>query len=113
MLENLDPESNLKYHSNFKYYSTDEFLNCMSVSETSFSILHCNIRSLNANYDKLTFMLNDLNREFSIIGLSEIKFTQNKEVVSNIEIPNYNFIYQQSWNLYKRKYKVCEKELMT
>ena len=43
-------------------------------------------------------ILNDLNNEFSIIGLSEIKFTQNKEVVSNIEIPNYNFIYQQSFS---------------
>jgi exonuclease III len=45
-------------------------------------------------------MLNDLNHEFSIIGLSEIKFTQNKEVVSSIEIPNYNFIYQQSFSNY-------------
>ena len=66
------------------------------MSETSFSILHCNFRSLNANYDKLTCMLNDSNHEFRIIDLSEIKFTQNKEVVSNIEIPNYNFIFQQS-----------------
>lgn len=93
-------ESNLFSHSNFKYYSTYDFNNSVDINDnctsTSFSALHCNIRSLGANCDKLMNMLNELHHGFSVIGLSEIKFTQDKEVLSNISVPGYNFISQPS-----------------
>ena len=68
---------------------------CMCVDTallTSFSAIHCDIRSLNANFDKLTCILTDLNHDFDVIGLSEIKFTRYKEPVGNFQIQNFNFI---------------------
>jgi len=60
---NLDPDSNLPLHTNFKYYSIDDFNNDNNIkvcsSNNYISILHCNVRSLNANFDKLSHVLHD------------------------------------------------------
>ena len=39
----------------------------------AFSFLHCNIRSVSANLDNLNHLLFELDRSFSIIGLTETK----------------------------------------
>ena len=49
------------------YFSTDEFI---SSSQYSFSILH-NIRSLNKNFEKLREYLSLVNRDFSVVALTE------------------------------------------
>ena len=42
------------------------------------SALHCNIRSINANFDSLSQMLHQLNHNFSITGLSETRINLSK-----------------------------------
>ena len=53
-----DPDVNMPSKVNFDYYSISDFNSSIdiqnSVSHRAFSILKCNIRSLNANFDHLT-----------------------------------------------------------
>jgi len=100
-LNNLDPDINSPSICNSKYYSTSEFAadfdisNC--VSGKHFSALHSNIRSLNANIDKLTQLLHELHHNFSIIGLSETKLkVAGPQTIFNNQIPGYNFVSQPS-----------------
>ena len=60
------------------------------------SLLHCNIRSLQANQDNLVDLINNLNFDYSIIGLSEIKFQVGKDTYSNTSINNYSCLSQPS-----------------
>ena len=56
-----DPDVNMPSKVNFDYYSIPDFNSSIdiqnSVSHRAFSILNCNIRSLNANFDHLTLGL--------------------------------------------------------
>lgn len=85
---------------NFNYYSTndfqnnDEIANCFSKKAVSF--VHCNIRSLSANHDRLIDMLSDLFHPFSIIGLTETKLHISKNQIINTELPGYHFLSQPS-----------------
>ena len=62
---------------------------------TSFSVIHNNIRSLNANLEKFqTHLLNELAYEFDVIGISETKITNlSQHNRSNLNIPGYSFEY--------------------
>ena len=76
-LSDLDADQNFPSQSNFKYYSVhdfhvDEEIKNLSSSD-SFSVLHCNIRSLAANCDKRSYLLSDLKYSFSVIGISETR----------------------------------------
>ena len=66
------------------------------VSQQSFAALNCNIRSLQSNHDNLVHMLSELQFPFSVIGLSEIKFKFDKDIITNVNIPGYDFISQPS-----------------
>ena len=59
-----DPDTNMPSKVNFDYYSVSDFINSTDNQNLnlfkSFSVLNCNIRSLNANFDHLTQMLSDL-----------------------------------------------------
>ena len=96
----LDPDVNLPLQTNFKYYSINDFLcdnnikNCLSYNH--FSALHCNIRSINANFDHLSTMLSQLKHEFSIIALSETKIKVQSGLTLNIDLPGYRFLSQPS-----------------
>ena len=96
----IDPESNLPSMVNFKYYSTHDFHQSSEISSLfsnkSFSIIHCNIRSLAKNYDSLVSMLDELQLSFDVIGLSEIKFKIDKDQLVNTSSPNYKFVSQPS-----------------
>lgn len=96
----LDPDINLPLQTNFQYYTVDEFKNDNNIknclNNNYFSALHCNIRSLNANFDHFSEMLHRLNHEFSIIGLTEIKIRIDSLYTLNNEIPGYKFISQPS-----------------
>ena len=84
----------------FDYYSIHKFHSCetirQSISNTSFSVLHHNIRSLAANFDDLTLLLSDLKHDFNIIGLSETKIMIDKPPLTNISMPGYQFASQPS-----------------
>ena len=99
-LENLDPDINLPISCNSKYYSTQdiskdyEIRNCMTGKH--FSVLHCNIRSLNANFDNFNHLLSELNYNFSVIGLTETKFKVSSQPTFNNNINGYRFHSQPS-----------------
>ena len=64
------------------------------VSDSSFSLLHNNIRSLKRNLENFqVHLLDELNFEFSIIGVSETKTISGKEMDFNPSIPGYVFEY--------------------
>ena len=99
-LSSFDPKINVPSKVNFKYFTPHQFHSSPEImhsfSEKSTSVLHCNIRSISANHDKLYEMLNYLKYKFSIIGISEAWLTKSKENISNISIPGYDFISQPS-----------------
>ena len=77
-LTDLDADLNMPLDNNFCFLSTHDFhsnydINECLLSGQSFSLINCNIRSLSANFDKLSNMLSELYFPFSLIGLTEIK----------------------------------------
>ena len=97
-LDHFDIESHVSHNINFDYFDVHDFHNNSELTslKNSLSFLHCNVRSLQANYDKLIDLLACLNFEFSIIGLSEIKFQIGKENCMNTAMKDYSFISQSS-----------------
>jgi len=79
------------YHSiSSEYHTESEFnlkYNSLTTNNIKISIMHVNIRSLNANYTKLQQLLLNLHLQFDVIVLSEI-WTNNIEFMNNI-LPNY------------------------
>ena len=43
-------------------------------------------------------MLNELDAEFSVIGLTEIKLKFNQDPIINCNLPGYKFIFQPSYS---------------
>ena len=80
--------------------TTSDFKNNYEISNCSsgnyFSVVHSNIRSLNANFDGLLQMLTEMNHSFSLIGLTETKYTTFQESLHSHNIPGYLFISQPS-----------------
>ena len=91
----MPTDQNFRYYSSHDFHSDHDIIECSSDAK-SFSALHCNIRSLAANYDNMLTMLSDLNFSFSLIGLSETKIKSDKNNLLNISIPGYNFLSQPS-----------------
>ena len=81
----------------FYSYSPLIFLiNECLLSGQSFSLINCNIRSLSANFDKLSNMLSELYFPFSLIGLTEIKQKIDQPPISNTDLCGYQFLSQPS-----------------
>lgn len=87
---------------NFNYYDVHNFHAGPEIAdrfnENCFSAIHCNIRSLSSNYDKLENMLVELYHPFSIIGLTETKIKSEQDNVSvlNTAMPGYHFMSEPS-----------------
>lgn len=86
-LSNSDPESNTPSKVNFNY----EISSC---SNKAFSLLNCNIRSIQANFDNLMQLLNYLNYPFHIVSLLETWLNRSNEQISNLDLPGYSFLSQ-------------------
>ena len=99
-ISNLDSDVNIPSQSNFKYYSAEEFRNDYMIKNCilsdHFATLHCNIRSLNSNFDNLEQMLSELSCNFSVIGLSETRISINQENLSNNQLEGYTIVPQPS-----------------
>ena len=100
-LTNRDIDLHMPTDNNFGYYSMQDFNNRNDIIECksnpkAFSALHCNIRSLSANFDCLLNMLHGLNLSFPLIGLSETKFLKDKDISSNVNIAGYDLISEPS-----------------
>ena len=89
----------MPFEFNFNYYSTHDFhwnhdIYESSLDPRSFSALHCNIRSIQGNYDNFAHMLFELQFSLYVIGLPETKFMIDKDILTNIDLPGYDFISQ-------------------
>lgn len=60
----------------------------------TFTILHCNIRSLSKNFNLIEEMLRTLDSKSDIIGVTETKL--NEFSVANVDIESYNFYHTDS-----------------
>ena len=93
-------DNNILYDINFDHYTPHEFHSkvCIrnAISKKPFSIIHCNIRSLSANFDSLSTLLSDLQHNFSVIGISETRLLVGREQITNTSIPGYTFFSQPS-----------------
>ena len=58
--------------------------------------MHCNIRSLSANFDNLQHMPFELYLPYSVMGLTEIKLKADQSFLPNIEMPSYLSTLQPS-----------------
>ena len=100
-LTDLDADLNMPLDSNFGFYSIHDFHSNYDISECllsgqSFSLINCNIRSLSANFHKLSNMLSELYFPFSLIGLTEIKQKIGESPISNTDLYGYQFLSQPS-----------------
>ena len=99
-LTNLDIDLHMPSDLNFDYFTSYDFhsnqgiINCLSSNSLSF--LNCNIRSLQANFDNLANMLTELYFLISVVGVTETKLKNDKEVLLNINITGYSFLSQPS-----------------
>lgn len=66
-----------------------------SCSSKAFSLLNCNIRSIQANFDNLVQLLRDLNYPFNIISLSKT-WLRSSEKICNLDLPGYSFLSQST-----------------
>ena len=78
-----------------KYFSPHSFsaLKDTKKLETSnFSLLHTNIRSLKRNQENFEIhLLNELNYQFSVIGITETRITEAGTLNFDPSLPNYEF----------------------
>ena len=88
-LASSDVDLHLPYDMSFQYYNSHKFQDNRYISEyfsdKYFSALHCNIRSLSANFDNLQHVLSELDLLFSTVGLIEIKLKSDQSFLLNIE----------------------------
>ena len=93
----INPFINYLNH-NHNYYDCQQFLNEFRNQEYQFSFLNTNISSLSKHFDELVVFLNNIQLQFTVISLTEIR-NINLLNFKNI-LPNYEFIYECS-SLYK------------
>ena len=74
---------------NCRYYDNLEFTTMRSNQKECLSLFHLNIASLNAHYDELKSLLRDLGGDFSIIGLTETRLSDN-DLPDSLSLSNYN-----------------------
>ena len=98
---NLDstrhPERNLMQPIRCKYFSPHSFHQHKTTfsDKSSFSLLHNNVQSLKLHIDDFqVHLLNELQLQFSIIGITETKI-KNTDIPIDFDpsIPNYEFEY--------------------
>ena len=78
-----------------EYYSVRNFNTMLVNSDAkSFSILHCNIRSLPKNLNLLEEILCSLDSKVDILGITETKLGEKS--ISNVNIKGYNFYHTDS-----------------
>ena len=99
-LHGFDPKDNILTEVNFEYYTSHKFHSSQAIKDITegnyFSVFHSNVRSIAAKYENLAALLTELNHNFQLIGVSETKINIDKDCVTNISIPGYNFFSQPS-----------------
>ena len=73
-----------------EYYSVRSFNKMLVISDAkSFSILHCNVKSLSKNLNLLEELLCSLDSKLDTLGNTQTKFGEKS--ISNVNIKGYNF----------------------
>ena len=83
------------YFTTHDFHSNQDIINCLSSNSLSF--LNCNVRSLQANFDNMVNMLSELYFPISVIGVTETKRKNDREIWLNINITGYRFLSQPSY----------------
>ena len=87
-LHDFDMDENLIHKVNSHYYDIIDFSRIKKYPH-QFSIFHVNLRSLSAHIDELHQLLNTLNFNFDVIGISETK-EQISGFLKNVSINGYD-----------------------
>ena len=92
-LDSIDPERNLCsfIQKESKYYTDDILCNTLK-NKKGLSIIHFNIRSLNANFKNLDMYLTQLEIKFDVVAITETWFSNNT-VSSVFNIKGYDLYY--------------------
>ena len=77
-------------------YCAFQDLSSLKASSKEFSLFHVNIRSLPLHHDEIYALKTNLHVDFEVIGLSEIKLSNNSLLNSNVGIPCYKFYFSSS-----------------
>ena len=78
-----------------EYYSVRSFNKMLVNSDAkSFSVLHCNIRSLSKNLNILEELLRSLDSKLDVLGFAETKLGEKS--IYNVNIKGYNFFHTDS-----------------
>ena len=83
-------------------HSFNEFIKHLDInqSEHGFLIFHTNIRSIRRNIDNVQTHLDELDFQFSVLGLTETKISYYANSDQNIpQLKGYNFMSQHHWHL--------------
>ena len=105
---NLNPDCNFAVQQTcchyYSPYSFSLFKNILKVYKNAcFSLLHNNVRSLKRNLENLqAHSLDELDHNFSIIGVSETKITRRNSLEFNQDLPNIwvEVHLKYVWNVY-------------
>ena len=73
-----------------EYFTEEQFISNCSPSGKDFSMLHLNIRSANKNFDSFRNLIEGLNFNCSVIGLTETWFSDHTPPL--FSLPNYDLI---------------------
>ena len=84
----FDPDEEIKDNSSFSYYTSNNLrkLKDRFKNSKTFSLMHTNIESLNCNFEKLQYLIKDIDYKFDIIALTE---TWNNEKINIF----FNLVY--------------------
>ena len=78
-----------------EYYSVHNFSKMLVNSDSkSFSLLHCNVRSLTKNLTLLEELLCSLDSKLDILGITVTKL--GEQSITNVNIKGYNFFHTDS-----------------
>ena len=92
----INPNENLDFNLiRSNYYSPHSFSQVKHKIDNpncTFSVIHNNLRSLQRNFEEFqTHLLNELDFEFDLIGISETKITNANEPLLNVHLNGYKF----------------------
>ena len=96
-LSDYDIDENLIPNISSQYYTLRE-LSSLEVSNKDLALFHMNIHSLSLHYKELHALLTTANFEFQVIGLSEIKASNDAPLKSNIGLPGYKVYHTTSFS---------------
>ena len=94
-LSEFDLDENLAQIKNSKYYEIKD-VSKLLIGNSSFSLLHANLRSLSAHIDDLKLLLDSIKLPLDILGISETKEQVNKDFSGNVNLAGYDFYSQPS-----------------